>query len=110
MLVWATIAALLVLVLAGLLGLVWSEESVVDDGDADDRDRFVGDRERGVVTPDYLREVRVPGRGRGYDRQSVDVLLERAAAALEQATTPTEQTSGEEVEDGGGDEAGGLDR
>lgn len=111
MLVWATIAALLVLVLAALLGLIWSEDPVVDDGDAD-RDRFTGERERGVVTPDYLREVRVPGRGRGYDRQSVDVLLERAAAALEQATTPTptEQTSGEEVEDRGGDEAGGLDR
>lgn len=112
MLVWATIAALLVLVLAALLGLVWTEEPVVDDGDADDRDRSGAERERGVITPDYLRDVRVPGQGRGYDRQSVDMLLQRAAAALEQATasTPTEQTSGEEVEDRRSDEAGGLDR
>ena len=122
MLVWATIAALLVLVLAALLGLVWTEEPVVGDGEADDRDRFAGERERVVITPDYLREVRVPGRGRGYDRPSVDLLLQRAAAALEQASTggasadgtsastPTGQSSGEEVEDRRGDEAGSLDR
>jgi hypothetical protein len=105
MLVWATIAALLVLVLAALLGLVWAEEPVADDASADTADR-PPDAPRGVVTPDYLREVRVPGHGRGYHRQSVDVLLERAAAALEQATA----SSGEEVEDRRGDEAGGLDR
>jgi len=99
MLVWATIAALLVLALAALLGLVWLEDPVgASDVDGDD---VLADHYRPVVTPDYLRRVRVPGHGRGYDRTAVDALLQRAAEALE--------SSGEEVEDGGGDEAGSLD-
>jgi hypothetical protein len=108
MLVWATIAALLVLALAALLGLVWLQEPVgASDADGDD---LAADRHRPAVTPDYLRQVRVPGHGRGYDRTAVDALLQRAAEALESAlSAPEPAASGEEVQDGGGDEAGGLD-
>lgn len=86
----------------------------------------------GTVTPDELRRATFPLTWRGYSPGHVDALLARAAASLEEARqhTPSEvsegtlpsflqdtfdedepaRRSGEELEDGGGDGAGGLDR
>ena len=61
----------------------------------------------GPITADELRRLDLPMRGRGYDPATVDVLLERLAA---QAPTAAQPPSGEELEDGGGDLPGRLDR
>lgn len=83
----------------------------------------------GTVTPDELRRATFPLTWRGYSPGHVDALLARAAASLEEARqhAPSEVSEGtlpaflqdtfdedpalgEELQDGGGDGAGGLDR
>lgn len=96
----------------------------------DERRRTVPSR-RGTVTPEELRGADLPVTWRGYSRGHVDALLARAATTLEEARhygvepegpitrEGVETTSGpaeppsflrEELEDRGGDDAGGLDR
>lgn len=62
--------------------------------------------DQGPVTPASLRRADLPLVRRGYDPGRVDALLERAAQQLEASPTAS---SGEELEEGGGDLAGGLD-
>ena len=123
--------------LAGGLAVVAAGIVVVALAFFEDGRRRVRPSHRGTVTAQELRAADLPTAWRGYDRGHVEALLSRAAQTLEEVhrygtvevaeeddrprATPrgappsflqfTEpDDSGEELEDGGGDGTGGLDR
>lgn len=112
MLAWATVAALLVLCAFALIRLAWVERPTPGHGTSDGEGSALP-----PVSSTYLRRVRIPSAVSGYDRAVVDALLERAADALEHAhrpgagdeESPVDVSSGEVLEDGGSDGAGGLE-